>query len=90
MSKKPDYTKAIHAENLMAILNKETPCNHCPASAYHKSNRTPNSKWSKASDPCRVCAEFIGQTACCCPCFILGKEKAIELTIQALKEKGYM
>jgi hypothetical protein len=90
LKKKRKYTEAIHAKRLMAILEEDDVCACCPAADGYLCFKSPHTLWLKKTDPCRICAEFIGKTSCRCPCFILGKEKAIELTIQALKEKGYM
>jgi len=90
LGKKPKYTEAIHAERIMAILEKDDVCKCCPAARRYMSYNPCNDMWDYETNPCRICAEFIGQEKYRCPCFILGKEKAIAVTIQALKEKGYM
>ena len=90
MSRKPEYTEAIHAKRLMAILEKDDVCECCPAARRYISINPCNDMWAYEPSPCMICAEFIGQERCCCPCFILGREKAIELTVKALQEKGYM
>ena len=90
MKKKRKYTEAIHAKRLMAILEKDDVCECCPAARRYVNYESPMDMWAKEPDPCKICAEFIGKTSCHCPCYILGKEEAIELTIQALQEKGYM
>jgi hypothetical protein len=84
--KKQIYTEKIHARKLIEILEKEDTCNKCLGATE---------KWiiNDNNHPCDICRSFIGlteQPGKMCPCISLGKEKAIEITYEVLKSKGYV
>ena len=76
------YTEAIHAEALIMMMEKESPCNWCPA------------EQSERSEACVVCEEFVGIVQGLflndCPCRELGQQEAIKRTWIALEESGYL
>ena len=94
--KKQIYTEKIHARKLIEILEKEDACNKCPASVGFNKCLGATEKWIINDDnnhPCDICRSFIGltkQLGKICPCISLGKEKAIEITYEVLKSKGYL
>ena len=87
----PGMTKdeeKIHAENLLAMLSMEDPCNRCPS--YKGSSGKPSL--------CSVCMDFIDAVPHYnpkmkfypCPCFLLGEKEAIKRSWLALEAKGYL
>ena len=88
------YTEKLHAHRLKLMLEKEYPCEYCPARLkfdigspfiYDFSRNT-----IRIPGVCIVCKEFVGtQDEPGCPCDILGK-KAISASWKALEEKGYL
>ena len=93
-----EYTEKIHRKRLVKMLQKKEPCGCCPAAPRFRSNKSPKEMWK--DNPCEICVRFIDKDALytnsCwffghnknCPCNKYGREKAIELTIKALKKKG--
>lgn len=93
------YTEKVHAARLIKFLEKTEPCGRCPAQKYYG----PHSSFVKGAEGepdrhphehlgCQVCNEFLDMKRAQfgCPCESLGQEKALELTRQKLKEKGYL
>lgn len=90
------YTEKVHAKRLIKMLEKPEPCNCCPAQLNFKINTgfisgVVGYGWG-SYDACRVCKAFIGLSPNSqgCPCYRMDRERALELTREALKEKGYL
>ena len=93
------YTTDIHAERLKEMLRESEPCNCCPATYKFSSCHNPGKMWENKQIPmsesvCGICRAFIGLDPTYfpesrCPCTIFG-ERAIELTVSALEEGGYV
>ena len=79
-----EYTEKIHRKRLVKMLEEEKPCNCCPAGKDFTKGTTFSGLWSNV--PCSICDHFVNSEGC--PCFHYGHNKAIELTIAALKKKG--
>ena len=81
MKEKP-YTIAEHVKNLKILLQHENLCNRCPAAFYTLSGINFH------VNACSVCQEFVGlrYSVTGCPCYVLGKEKAIKRTLIAIEE----
>ncbi|KKM76306.1 hypothetical protein LCGC14_1381540 [marine sediment metagenome] len=100
--KKPRYTEQKHAQLVRKVIEKESPGNHCPAGRkfekgpiYDLWEAPRGDEIPEIKKPCFICTEFIGLKHYTpegekCPCFRLGTKRAVELTWQALKEKGYL
>jgi len=87
------YTEAIHAKRVGKMLLKTNVCRKCPAAPYFDGAARISKKWSPKSDPCKICAEFVGVVPDdwqSCPCSVLGKDEAIRRTWEVLKQKGYL
>ena len=88
------YTEKIHAERVQKMLEKKNPCLCCPATPYYDDSKNANKMWSKSyydSTPCKICTTFLGMSSrFTCPCKYFGPEEAIERTLIALEEKGYV
>ena len=90
-----EYTEKIHRKRLVKMLLKKEPCGCCPANKHYSATGLPfNQRWF--NDPCIICQDFVqnlrkrqsANLVDTCPCYAYGEEKAIELTIKALKKKG--
>ena len=86
-----EYTEKIHRPRLVKMLQKNEPCERCPAAPYYIYHMgATQDSWS--NNPCVVCKVFIGSSYGGffnqCPCSVYGNKKAIKLTIAALKNKG--
>ena len=87
---KRTYTEEIHAKRLLKILEKGDVCNFCPAAPRYNGSRGAQFMWDKHTDVCEICNKFLGRhSSLLCPCIAL-KDKAIERSWKALKEKGYI
>ena len=94
MGNKRVYTEAIHAERVLAILEKEDTCNRCPAQKGYNActDEGVMALWTdkRPKDfPCTICKVFIGNPIGC-PCDFYGPTLAAKMTWIALEEKGYL
>lgn len=85
------YTEKVHAKRLVKMMAKEKPCACCPAQ-IHFMTHSVFIKGASHLSACRVCRVFVGLNHYNqgCPCYLLGKEEALEKTREVLKEKGYL
>ena len=98
MSKQPKYTRKIHAEYLIKILERSDTCNLCPFSEWKEENQynylTCHSSTTKAKKGQEyICRSFInvaGSQNNVCPCRILGPEEAAKRSWIALEKWGYI
>ena len=97
MSGRKNYTKRVHAERLIKVLEKVDTCNKCPgAHRFHQDNsandmwtHTEDSIWSRPA--CAICKSFVGMHKYNdCPCIELGHNEAVKRSWLALEEKGYI
>ena len=97
------YTEKIHARRVKRVIEKERPIKHCPAGRKFKKEpiyelwEAPRGdEIPEIKKPCFICTEFLGlghyspRTGYKCPCHRLGTKRAVELTWQALEERGYL
>lgn len=98
MKKQQAYTEKLHAHRMKLMLRRKDPCGLCPKMkdfeiGFGRLLTTGVTLWegdrSMGTGSCKVCQEFVGITRNC-PCFALGKERAIKRTWLALEEKGYL
>jgi len=81
-----EYTEKIHAGRVLRMfLYRKNICKFCPAGAGYKSN-TAITRWRNRC--CIVCEDFVQVRGC--PCHTLGKRKAVVVTAESLKTKGYI
>ena len=93
-----EYTEKMHAERMIKMieeLGSDEVCYSCPTCKDFSISSGPllgldDRDWTD----CDICHAFVGMppTKECeeCPCDHFGPEEAIRITIQKLKEKGYM
>ena len=85
-----EYTEKIHRQRVAKMIQGKDPCKRCPAMPYYMALGGVQRYWG--NNPCAICEAFISSShegyLDRCPCYKHGKEKAIELTISALKKKG--
>lgn len=100
------YDEKFHAGRLIKLLQRKDICGKglCPAGSNFSSAKRlkigsgcAGNYGAKPEGACVVCQEFVGITRRRknreygrCPCYFYGCGKAIELTVKALKEKGYL
>jgi len=95
------YTEAIHARRLLQMLKKTELCDCCPArkgfilhhtTKYIDLYRDEAGKHYHESPICTICRNFISiPLESTCPCYYFqDANEAIEQTLKALKEKGYL
>jgi len=90
IKERKEYTKQIHVEKLLELLNTRNPCKRCVAPLRHYPEFS-------SLDKCSVCRKFVGLSSKfwynkptpICPCLILGQAEAIKRTHLALEEGGY-
>lgn len=94
---KQEYTEKIHAFRLiMLLLDTDDPEIGCPAAEDMLAYNDPGKLWSKGSDPCKICVNFVGHTfpgydsLPLCPCHLTNKDDAIKRSWKALEDKGYL
>jgi hypothetical protein len=91
-----EYTERVHANMLLRILSKTSPCLECPQSHFNDLFEVyPDSivLSDEEEDNCRLCRKFVGANLNpwdTCPCHILGEQECIKRTWIALEEKGYL
>ncbi len=82
------YTREIHIERLRKMLNRKKPCSCCPKGyRYTMFNSGP---WDNSDEACKICKEFVGIPSghkTTCPCYELGMDEAIEVTLAALEKE---
>ncbi len=83
------YTRKIHIQRLRQMLKRDEPCKCCPATKEFTIRFT-KLPWEQNNNegltPCQVCRRFVGVAGGNgCPCYTLGKKKAIEQTLAALE-----
>ena len=88
MKAKPTYTTKLHAYRLSLMLKRDEPCGCCPSAPKLNGSNRSDEPWKGHPNPCHICKRFVGITdlSCQCPCFLLGKDKAIERSHKALRE----
>lgn len=92
------YTEHVHAKRLVRMLERNSPCDCCPAQPHYATGKhflsyvRSNGNFTSPSDACIICKRFVGINPYShgCPCTKLGKKKALEKTQKILKEKGYL
>ena len=78
------YTEAMHAKNLIKILESADTCRRCPACIGGDDFCT--------DEDCNICRAFIGLSIgySPCPCGALGRSLAVKRSWITLEEKGYL
>lgn len=89
------YSEEIHAARLGRMFDEEK-WDGCPATLNFNPEIGPNDIWSKDSDPCEICREFLGLSKFSntfqdlqsgkCPCHALGEREAQIRTRERLLE----
>ena len=94
---KSKYTEELHAERLLKMLDKlpaDAVCYSCPANKNFYAAAPCVVSLERDLEECDVCHAFLGMPPAddcdACPCDHFGEEDAIKITVQKLKEKGYM
>ena len=87
------YTEKVHGKRLLKMLRtKKPPCWCCPASiGFIWSNETiKRYRETSQSEVCNVCRSFVEiKEDDPCPCNYFGSTKAIEISWEMLKKKGF-
>ena len=90
------YDLDYHIERLEKMLQQEGACNMCPAYQHFSVERDPlkivaeySSRWQNnhvKKEICNLCRDFVGIDTIMggCPCKVLGAEKAIKRTEEAI------
>lgn len=100
-----DKTKEeYHVSFLLKMLESDEPCMsiNCPSNLESQEHERLTGMFKVTYD-CDLCRKFLDlpkkgvladpnndKSGHRCPCFALGSDKAIELTWQKLKERGYV
>lgn len=88
-SKKPTYTKAIHAYRLKLMLKRDDLEKCCPPAKGFSSHSDCQELWSDKIYPCVVCLDFVGANpnySRHCPCMDFGCEEARKRSEKAIKQ----